>query len=591
MALDLTDLTANGNDLVNVGADEEMLNIPSGLTGSTACAKFVQANSDLAYITDGNQTGLDFSTTFTGEAWIYINSFTGANQALIAKDDDNANSTRSYVLNLDNTGRLYAVVLNGTGQQDVYYYDGISLQTWTHFAVTCDVSNPSATTFEFFINGSSVGNGTSVATDNISAINDSTTNFSLGAKYNSGTPKIHADVLLEDVRMWNDVRTPGEISTNYNVLLTGSETGLEGNWQMKAKVASGYDYKRTITVDNTKVSGSADHTNFPVAVAGTYTYLKDTGNGGKVEDSNGYDIEFSSDSDGDVKLSHEIEQYVDTSGRVCFWVRIPTLDYNNDTTFYMWYANSSVSTSQEDANGVWDSDYVAVYHMNNSVDGTADELKDSTSNAFHGTRVGTNRTPENGSIGLRLDLGGSTTISIPDDLSALANDFTIDAVSYASANPSNHGLLELGVNGSNGSVNLINAAGTLYSRYNDNDLQLTGGTGVTNAIEYWVSYRNDTGGACELRQEKSSVDTNTYTTDLSGLASGGYLGRYEGGGTPKIWPYKIEMARFSKNVRGNDYTDTVYDNYNSPSTFYAVGSEQPTVVTGTHIFGDEGLVA
>lgn len=54
----------------------------------------------------------------------------------------------------------------------------------------------------------------------------------------------------------------------------------------------GYGFKKKITIDNTKVSGTADHTDFPIQVSHTDADLKTTGNGGDVTDANGYDIVF-----------------------------------------------------------------------------------------------------------------------------------------------------------------------------------------------------------------------------------------------------------------------------------------------------------
>jgi len=60
------------------------------------------------------------------------------------------------------------------------------------------------------------------------------------------------------------------------------------------------------------------------------------------------------------KLDREIESYDAATGTIIIWVKIPTLSYNTDTDIYVYYRNSSVSTSQENITGVWDSNYVGV---------------------------------------------------------------------------------------------------------------------------------------------------------------------------------------------------------------------------------------
>ncbi len=70
-----------------------------------------------------------------------------------------------------------------------------------------------------------------------------------------------------------------------------------------------WDFRKSITIDNTKVSGSTSHTDFPVLVSITDTNLKDNAQ------SSGNDILFTS-SDGNTKLSHEIESYNSSTGEL-----------------------------------------------------------------------------------------------------------------------------------------------------------------------------------------------------------------------------------------------------------------------------------
>src|SRR5580693_6332597 len=149
--------------------------------------------------------------------------------------------------------------------------------------------------------------------------------------------------------------------------------------------SNGYTYRRAIIVSHAKVSNT-DQADFPVLVSGTYSYLATTGNGGNVTSSSGYDIIFTSDSAGADVLPFEQESYSPTTGAVVYWVQIPTLSHTTDTTFYMFYGNSSVTTDQSNKNGTWDSNYKGVWHLAN---GTTLSASDSTSNANNGTVQGT----------------------------------------------------------------------------------------------------------------------------------------------------------------------------------------------------------
>ncbi len=139
---------------------------------------------------------------------------------------------------------------------------------------------------------------------------------------------------------------------------------------------SGYGYARAITIDHRQVAKS-DQTDFPVLLTGTFPFLATSTNGGRVQNSSGYDIIFTSDAAGQNQLDHEIDSYDALTGTAAFWIRIPSLSHLIDTPIYIWYGNSSVSVSQEHKAGVWRNGYLAVWHLGSGVSSTA---VDSTGN-------------------------------------------------------------------------------------------------------------------------------------------------------------------------------------------------------------------
>lgn len=150
---------------------------------------------------------------------------------------------------------------------------------------------------------------------------------------------------------------------------------------------AGYLYQRTVTIDHTKVPNT-DQSNFPVLFSGTYSYLATLANGSKVTSTSGYDIIFTSDAAGATTLDHEIETYTATTGAVNFWVRVPTVSHTTEMVIYLCYGKSAISSSQENKTGVWDSNFKGVWHLKEDPSGTAPPVKDSTSNANHGTSNG-----------------------------------------------------------------------------------------------------------------------------------------------------------------------------------------------------------
>jgi hypothetical protein len=116
-------------------------------------------------------------------------------------------------------------------------------------------------------------------------------------------------------------------------------------------------YRKQITIDHTKVAVGGSLTNFPVLINTSDKNLKDHAL------TNGYDIAFVS-SDNKTKLNHEIESYA--NGKLVAWVNVPNLNSISDTTILMYYGNGRAS-NQQNPTGVWDGNYVGVWHLNESV--------------------------------------------------------------------------------------------------------------------------------------------------------------------------------------------------------------------------------
>lgn len=134
----------------------------------------------------------------------------------------------------------------------------------------------------------------------------------------------------------------------------------------------GYSFKKLITIDVTKVAGVANHTDFPVLISFTDADLQSILNTGDVISTSGFDIAFTA-ADGVTQLDHEIEKYDATTGEYIAWVRVPTLDFSIDTDIYMYYGNDAVTTDPS-STGTWDANYEAVWHLEESGSGIANEL-------------------------------------------------------------------------------------------------------------------------------------------------------------------------------------------------------------------------
>ena len=106
---------------------------------------------------------------------------------------------------------------------------GGDVGTWAHAAVSVDVSLGESASF--YKNGSPVAE-TLDTDNNATSIDDNVSDFAIGARESTSTYGNFFDGLVDEVRVWNDIRSAAEILANYNKELTGSEAGLVGYWKL-----------------------------------------------------------------------------------------------------------------------------------------------------------------------------------------------------------------------------------------------------------------------------------------------------------------------------------------------------------------------
>ncbi|MBI4136713.1 DUF2341 domain-containing protein [Candidatus Roizmanbacteria bacterium] len=123
-----------------------------------------------------------------------------------------------------------------------------------------------------------------------------------------------------------------------------------------------WHFRKKLTIDADKVSGSSDLSNFPVLVSRTDPDLATHAQ------SDGDDIVFA--TAGGTKLSHEIESYISSTGELITWVNVTTLGGATDTDIYMYYGNAEAS-NQEAVASTWNSNYKGVWHLNQGIGVTA----------------------------------------------------------------------------------------------------------------------------------------------------------------------------------------------------------------------------
>lgn len=345
-----------------------------------------------------------------------------------------------------------------------------------------------------------------------------------------------------------------------------------------------YTNCHAITIDNTKVSGAGDLTDFPILISGTYDGtgsepdLRVTGSGGQVTSSSGYDIEFSSDSAGATKLAHEIEKYVSTTGEIYAWVKVPTLDGDANTVIYMWFGNSAVTASTELATSVWDSNFKYVEHFNEA-SGT---LTDSTTAGTTVTNVNSPTYQAAGiSGGYGMDFEADSTQYLTRgannsfiDLSA-ATEMTAEFWTKIESTATNRLILYQGRygyffirnDGTNFLVYTVHSSGTAKS--------ISTGT-VSTATWYHMVVTWKKNDYLRLYVDGTEVGTaqatlDEFLKDETG-ANTGTIGAFYYNSASQYWDGIIDEIRLSNTKRSTDWIITTYNTIGSPSTFYSVST-------------------
>ncbi len=342
-----------------------------------------------------------------------------------------------------------------------------------------------------------------------------------------------------------------------------------------------YLHSEAIIIDHTKC-GATDSSSFPMVFNSTIATLKTVGNGGEVFNSNGYDIIFSS-TEGDFlglnKLDHEIETYTSTTGAIVFWVRIPTLSHTVDTKIYLYWGNPLISTSQENITGVWDTNYKAVWHMNNIPTSGSATIVDSTSNANIGTPGGTWSSGQQipGQIGGSLNFDGTTDYVKASVASGgsldLAAPVTMEAWFYASGTGTQMTIFNEGVSGSKGYRITANSGHANVGLMGGGNFSATASYSA-NTWQHVVGIEN--GASSKIYINGALDNSGTLTINAPTIFPTQYVIGSETSLSTSLFSGQLDEIRVSNVARSADWILSSYNNQNSPSTFYSFGSEEST---------------
>lgn len=178
---------------------------------------------------------------------------------------------------------------------------------------------------------------------------------------------------IDEVRFSNIVRSPSWIKFEYNNIQNFSDniflSTVEYELKFDRPFYSNYTRRKRITILSENIGDNLE--DFPL-----YVKIENDPDLGRWCRTDGFDIRFTSD-DGETLLDFERESFeiVDGLANGHFWVKVD-LESDKDNEIYIYYGTGTVDGSSS----AWNSDYVAVYHLNEEGSGIAGEYKDSAGN-------------------------------------------------------------------------------------------------------------------------------------------------------------------------------------------------------------------
>ncbi len=339
--------------------------------------------------------------------------------------------------------------------------------------------------------------------------------------------------------------------------------------------SDGWAYKKKITIDCSKVEGE-NLDNFPALIS----WASDSDLAAHAQDD-GDDIAFV-DLAETRQLDHEIEFFDGDNGQFIAHVRVPNLYDNENVSFWMFYGNPD-ATNQENPTGVWDDNFVAVYHMD---DYTTSTIEDSTSYNNDGTKFAENEPIEaDGKIGKAQDFDGVDDYvkdDMPDCLKLQTLTFEAwikppTTTAYPQIVSTARNGYEFFIGGSDKGAN----ARTL--RVGKSWVGSVGSDGLISwdVLQYIAASCNDVSGTKTIKfyfggvydSSKTLVQTFSFGDVWNNLHLGA---ANDGTSFCNYFKGLIDEVRISNIIRSAGWIKTTFNNQSDPSTFYSVGGEQGT---------------
>lgn len=340
---------------------------------------------------------------------------------------------------------------------------------------------------------------------------------------------------------------------------------------------AGYEYRKSITINSSQISGSSDHVNFPVMIKLTENDLRSTSNGGGVENPSGYDIVFTQ-SDGSTLLKHELQNYSSTTGDLLCWVKLPTLTPSSDSTIYLYYGKSGVYIDPSDTL-TWNSNYLGVWHLEDLTDAAgAYTLTDHNTAANSSGYLGSAREFDGDGDDLE-ELNGQYYLNGLDSISismwVKADAVGTDKGLIYGTDPDDSDrriMIRQDAAGEKGGGTNVYRTAFLLGTNNKQRHESSNGSATTNW--QYLTMTNVNGSDTQFYID-GSLDTPSWFATRTGSTNKNtklLIGKGSKDGATSSWDGLIDEVRVSKVELTPDWITTEYNNMTAPGSFLTVST-------------------
>ena len=364
-----------------------------------------------------------------------------------------------------------------------------------------------------------------------------------------------------------------------NRLISATITATTTGWYN-----SNWGYRIPITASSTKVLEDTHDVYFDLALMPS-TFFSNA-------QANGCDIRVTK-SDGTTELSIDIPSFATSTGQLFFGTG-SGLSTTSATMYYLYYGNSGASCYAANATygsqNVYDANTKGVWHLEQNASSTG-AIIDSTANGHNGTMysnyVQTANGTTTGEMGSAAYFNGTNdTIDVPDSSDFEGNAMTIESWAKLDSLPSTRAENANLVTKKNTTAPWDSYASYISSPDNRDDGIWIDNTGTTTYAgtyagalstgnwNYIVLRHDPATTTAELSVRTNGSATNTYTANTAGTTYNSndvlrFGADYAGGGRLSG---SMDEIRVDNVARSDNFLATRYNDMNSPSTFWSVGS-------------------